>query len=147
MFRYVARWIRVGEWVLFALLAVYLAGCILPNAARKLNTDFPDYYLTAQLTREGNNISQAYEWVWLQRQKDHRNIDQRIVGLGTITPFSTLVVWPLTSMPPLTAKRFWLSLNLGFFLGIALLLRSLTRISWRQIALIIVLSEPLQKNL
>jgi hypothetical protein len=147
MLIYVAKWIRIGEWLLFALLAAYLAGHILPNAARKLNTDFPDYYLTAQLTREGNNISQAYEWVWLQRQKDHRNIDQRIVGLGAITPFSTLVIWPLTSTPPLTAKRFWLSLNLGFILGITLLLRSLTRISWRRIALIILLSEPLQKNL
>jgi hypothetical protein len=144
---YVARWIRLGEWVLFALLAVYLSGRILPNAWRKLNTDFPDYYLTAQLTREGNNISQAYEWVWLQRQKDHRNIDQRIVGLGVITPFSTLIIWPLTSMPPLTAKQFWLSLNLGFILGVMLLVRSLTRISWRRIALITFLSEPLQKNL
>jgi hypothetical protein len=144
---YAARWIRIGEWGLLALLAVYFGGRILPNAWRSLNTDFPDYYLTAQLTREGNNISQAYEWVWLQRQKDHRNIDQPIVGLGAITPFSTLVVWPLTSMPPLTAKRFWLSLNLGFVLGITLLLRSLTQISWRRIALITFLSEPLQKNL
>jgi hypothetical protein len=81
MLPFIARWIRIGDWVLFALLAVYLGGRILPDARRKLNTDFPDYYLTAQLTREGNNISQAYEWVWLQRQKDHRNIDQRIVGL------------------------------------------------------------------
>ncbi len=38
--------------MLLALLAAYLSARTLPRAWRTLNTDFPNYYLTAQLTRE-----------------------------------------------------------------------------------------------
>ena len=72
---------------MFALLSLYLVAHTLPRAWRSLNTDFPNYYLTARLTREGVDPARAYEWIWLQREKDHRNIDQRIVGLVPITPF------------------------------------------------------------
>jgi len=48
------RWIYTGEWVLFALLAAYMGMRTLPHAWRTLNTDFPNYYLTARLAHEGS---------------------------------------------------------------------------------------------
>ena len=61
----------------------------LPAGWKTLNTDFSNYYLTARLAREKTVTSRVYEWIWLQRQKDHRDIDQRIISFVPITPFST----------------------------------------------------------
>ena len=83
---------RVIAVTVLVLLGCYLFGHTLPRAWRSLNTDFPNYYLAARLTREGVDPSRAYEWIWLQREKDHRNIDQRVIGLVPITPFSTLAI-------------------------------------------------------
>src|SRR5260370_32361911 len=140
------RWLPIGEWVLFALLAAHIGVRSLPRAWQTLNPDFPNYYLTARLTREHYDTSRVYEWIWLQRQKDHRDIDQRIVGMVPITPFSTLVVWPLTSMSALAAKHCWLILNLGLLFATVSLLRSLTHLPWRRVALVAALSFPLHGN-
>ena len=140
------RWICIGEWVLFALLAAYLGGRTLPRAWHTLNTDFPNYYLTARLVHEHYDTSRIYEWIWLQRQKDHRDIDQRIVGMAPITPFSTLVVYPLTSISALAAKRCWIIFNLGLLFATVSFLHALTRLPWRRIALVAALSFPLHMN-
>jgi hypothetical protein len=140
------RWVRIGEWILFALLAAHIGVRTLPQAWQTLNTDFPNYYLTARLAREHYDTSRVYEWIWLQRQKDHRDIDQRIVGMVPITPFSTLVVYPLTSMSALAAKHCWLILNLGLLFATVSLLRALTQLPWRRIAFVAALSFPLRVN-
>src|SRR5258707_541489 len=103
-----AWWIAVAEWTLSASMLVYFGLYTLPAAWKTLNTDFSNYYLTARLAREKSNTSRIYEWIWLQRQKDHHDIEQRIISLVPITPVSTLAIWPLTAMLPLLAKRSWL---------------------------------------
>ncbi|MCU1250205.1 MAG: WD40-like beta Propeller containing protein [Edaphobacter sp.] len=139
-------WTMVVEWMLSTLMIAYFGGHTLPAAWKTLNTDFSNYYLTARLAREKNETARIYEWIWLQRQKDHRDIDQRIISLVPITPFSTLAVWPLASLPPLAAKHRWLMLNIGMVAAIAVLLRSLTGLPLRRIILVIALSVPLNKN-
>ena len=141
-----AGWIVIVEWILSALMGVYFGVHTLPAAWKTLNTDFPNYYLTARLAREKNDTSRIYEWKWLQRQKDHRDIDQRIISLVPITPFSTLAVWPLAALPPLAAKHRWLVLNMAMVLAIIVLLRSLTQLPLRRVVLVTALSIPLNKN-
>ncbi len=136
----------VAEWLLVAFMAAYFGGHTLRAAWGTLNTDFPNYYLTARLAREKRDTSRIYEWVWLQRQKDHRQIDQPLVALVAITPFSSLAVWPIASMPPLAAKHYWLILNLALVLATIALLRSLTQFPLRRIVLVVALSVPLNKN-
>lgn len=140
------RWLHIGEWILLALLVTQISVRTLPRAWNTLNTDFPNYYLTARLVREHYDTSRIYEWIWLQRQKDHRDIDQRIVGMVPITPFSTLAVYPLTNMPALMAKHYWLVFNVGLLFATLVLLRELTRLSWRRIGLVFALSLPLRVN-
>ena len=140
------RWLRVGEWLLFALLAVQFCVGTLPDAWKKLNTDFPNYYLTASLVHEGYDTSRVYEWTWIERQKQHRELDQRLVGMVPITGFSTLMVYPLTWLPALAAKHVWIVFNFGLLLATLSLLRALTQISWRRIALLAALSTPLRVN-
>jgi hypothetical protein len=140
------RWLRIGEWILLTLLTAQFCLSALPAAWRTLNTDFPNYYLTARLVREHYDSSRVYEWIWLQRQKDHRDIDQRIVGMVPITPFSTLAVYPLSSLTPLAAKHWWLIFNIGLLFAAISFLHDLTGLPWYRIALVAALSFPLRVN-
>jgi hypothetical protein len=142
-----AKWARAAEWLLFALLISYLGLHTLPASWKRLNTDFPNYYLTARIARERSNTSRIYEWIWLQRQKDHRGLDEPIVGLIPITPFSALAAWPMTTLPPLVAKHYWLIFNIALVAVIVVLLRSLTQLSLRRVLLVTAMSFPLNKNL
>jgi hypothetical protein len=129
------------------LLALYLGLHAMPQAWGTLNTDFPNYYTSARLAHEGYDTSRAYEWVWIQREKDHRAIDDRLIGLIPFTPFSTLVMWPITGLQPLAAKHCWLLLNLALLVPLVWMLRSMTGLSYQRIALVIAVSVPLQVNL
>ena len=137
---------RVSEGALLALLGLLLLGYTLPRAWKTLNTDFPNYYLAARLVREGVDPSRAYEWIWLQREKDHRNIDQPVVGLVPITPFSTLAMWPIAGLPPLAAKHAWLILNLALLFPIVWLMRDVTGLSLLQVGCLVGLCFPLHRN-
>jgi hypothetical protein len=140
------KWLRICEWALLALLLAQISLRTAPKAWHTLNTDFPNYYVTARLTRERYDLSRIYEWIWLQRQKDHRAIDQRIVEMVPITPFSTLAIYPLASVPALRAKHCWLIFNLSLLFATLWLLHTLTRLSWLHILLVAVLSFPLRVN-
>src|SRR5579863_5879510 len=94
-----------------------------PNAWSTLNTDFPNYYLTARLAHEHYDTARAYEWVWIQRQKDYTPNDNRHIGLIPITPFSTLIMWPISTLPTLAAKHVWLLVNLALLVPLCWLLR------------------------
>ena len=141
---------RVTDWIERAVLCLcilFLCMHTLPRAWHNLNTDFPNYYTSARLAHEGYDSSRMYEWTWLQREKDHRAIDIRVIGLLPITPFSTLAIWPLTGLAPLTAKHIWILLNLAFLVPIGWMLRSLTGLSYQRVALVLALSFPLHRNL
>jgi len=134
------------EWILLiALLALFAGRGLLP-AWRNLNTDFPNYYLVASLYRRGIPLERVYEWTWLQRQADHLGVPG-LVGFVPNPPTCALPVLPLTSLSPLTAKRVWLVLNLGF-LGLALWsLHGVTRLSWRRLLLLSLMCvAPLRAN-
>jgi hypothetical protein len=139
--------VLVSECLLLLIALVYFGSRTLPRSWQKLNTDFPNYYVTARLLHEGYDTNRIYEWIWIQRQKDHREIDQPIVGFVPHTPFSALVMRPLAKWPPLTAKHVWLGLNALFLLGTFLLLHSLTGLHWRRLALLILLCFPMHRNL
>jgi hypothetical protein len=141
---------RLKSWlerVALLIAVAYLGLHTLPRAWTKLNTDFPNYYLTARLAHEGYDASRVYEWVWLQREKDHRSLDIPAVSMVPITPFSTLVMWPLTALPALTAKHVWIIANLALLVPLCWFDHSLTGLSYRRIALVLAFSFPLQRNL
>ena len=142
--------LRTVSWIERTVLCLaVLVLCVhsLPRAWRTLNTDFPNYYMAARLVHEGYDTSRMYEWSWLEREKDHRLVDIRIIGLLPITPFSTLALWPLAELTPLTAKHVWILLNLAFLVPIGWMLRVMTGISSRRLSLVILLSFPLYRNL
>jgi len=141
------RIIRWAERALLLLLVLYLCIHTMSRAWNSLVTDFPNYYMAARLVHEGYDTSRMYEWEWLQREKDHRAVDIRVIGLIPITPFSTLAMWPISGFEPLTAKRTWTIFNLVLLIPIGWMLRSMTSLSYQRIALIFALSLPLHRNL
>ena len=136
---------RVGwrEWseraLLVVLILIFVVTGFIP-AWRHLNSDFPNYYLIARLYREGYPLERVYEWTWLQRQKDHKGIDQPLVSFIPSTLPSALVVLPLSSLTPLRAKRWWVVINLAFLVLIARLLRSITALSLSRTVLLMFLA-------
>jgi Glycosyltransferase family 87/WD40-like Beta Propeller Repeat len=137
----------VAEWTLLAILLTVFAGRGFLPAWRTLNTDFPNYYLAASLHRRGVPLDRAYEWIWFQRQKDYLGIPQALVGFVPNPPMCALPILPLSVLSPLAAKRVWLLLNLGFLVLAWELLRRVTKLPWRRVALISFLCVvPLRAN-
>jgi hypothetical protein len=135
------------ERVVLFFAVLFLGVHTMPRAWRTLNTDFPNYYIAAQLVHEGYDTSRMYEWPWIERQKDHRAIDIQVIGLLPITPFSTLFALPLTAFTPLAAKHVWILFNLACLIPMFWFVRSMTGLSYQRIALAIFLSFPLHRNL
>jgi Glycosyltransferase family 87/WD40-like Beta Propeller Repeat len=137
-------------WAERSLLATLVLAFILTGlipAWTHLGPDFSNYYLVAQLYREGYPVERAYEWSWLQRQKDHAAIDRALVSFIPSTLVSAMAVMPLSSAPPLQASRYWLMLNLAFLSFTAALLKLMTQLSLRRVGVLIFLAiAPLRSN-
>jgi hypothetical protein len=142
-----AHWVYWAERAALIGLGLFLFVHTMPRAWKGLVTDFPNYYLAAQLAHEGVDASRMYEWNWLEREKDHQEIPIRVIGLVPITPFSTLFVWPLTALKPLAAKRVWIILSLALLVPIGWMLRAMTGLGYQRIALLFALNFPLYRNL
>jgi hypothetical protein len=146
----VGRVVVMLEWLVLLAAIGYFGVRTLPRAWGRLNTDFPNYYITARLVREGYNTNRLYEWIWFQRQKDRFGItrsDQPVVGFVPDTPFSGLVVLPFTYWTPLSAKHAWIVTNLLLLGWVAVILQSLTGLGWRRVGLLTVLNYPAHRNL
>ena len=120
-----AKLLITAEWLALLAGISYLCVRTLPRAWQKLDTDFPNYYLTARLLHGRYDTDRIYEWIWMQRQKDHikmEKADQAVVAFVSLTSFSALLAWPLTAWAPLPAKHIWIAFNLallvpvGFFI-------------------------------
>jgi glycosyl transferase family 87/WD40 repeat protein len=140
-------WIKWSERVSLAALVLLFVGAGLVPAWKHLNTDFPNSYLVARLYREGYRLERAYDWTWFQRQKDHRGIEQGLVGFIPQTLPSAMTVLPWSSLPPLRAKHRWLLVNLAFLSLIGTLLGVSTQLKMRRVALLMFLAViPLRNN-
>jgi len=144
-----ARRVTVGraEWLVVAsLVALFVLRALVP-AWERVSSDFPNYYLAARLLREGYPLDRIYEWVWFQRQKDHAGIGWGTVSYGPITPFSLLVMTPFAGLPALAAKRCWLFVDLVLLGATVALLRRMSSLPLRRVALVVFLTVvPLRTN-
>jgi hypothetical protein len=133
-------------FVLILLAALFLFKALVP-AWETLRSDFPNYYLIARMLREHYSMDGIYDWIWLQRIKDHWSIPVSLVGFPGATPFSALPVLPLTSMDALNAKRVWLFVNLVIIIVSLYGMQRITGINIRRVALISFLAIiPLCNN-
>jgi hypothetical protein len=140
-------WLPRIEWCLLAFLAVvFIAHSFVP-AWRSLLSEFPDYYLAAELYHQRIPLDRVYEWTWFQRQNDHWGVREGLVSFAPNPPTSLFPLLPLTGLRPLVAKRIWLVLSLVFLSLSLWLLRPVTSLSWRRLILIsLVCVRPLSED-
>ncbi len=137
---------RAEYFLLLSLLAIFIWKGLVPGW-RSLNSDFPNYYLVAQLYRKGYPLSRVYDYLWLQRQKDHASLETPLVAYAPQTVFSSLPLAPFSSQPPLEAKRAWLFINLVLLGLTGYLLNSMTKLGVRRVAVLTFLCmDPLRMN-
>ena len=118
------RWLPAVESCLLVLLAFLLLWKGILPGWRTLNTDFPNYYVTARLMHEHYCLDRIYDWIWFQRMADHIGISHQVVGFLGLTPFSALPLLPVSWLPALEAKRIWMVGNIG------LLAAAVSLLSW-----------------
>lgn len=128
------------------LLGLFLIRGFVP-AWRNLNTDFRNYYIAARVYSESSSVSRVYDFEWFQRQKDHLSIEPCLVTYTPLTLLSAMPILPLASLPPLTAKRCWLVINVGLIALSTVVLMQITQLGWRRILILILLAiDPLAKS-
>ncbi len=138
------------RWAENLLVLVLVAGFVwrafLP-AWKTPHTDFLGYYLGARLFHEGYPLDRLYEISWLQRQKDHAGIGKGLVGFVPLTPFSVFPMLALSNLPALLAMRCWLAVNIVLLCVSGFLLRQITSLGARRVAIVALLAfSPLQAN-
>jgi hypothetical protein len=127
------------EWIaVAALLFAFIVRNFVP-AWQTLQSEFPNYYLAAQLYRHNIPLDRIYEWTWFQRQNDHWGVRDGIVSFAPNPPSLILVSVPVTALPPLAAKRVWLIVSLVFFALSLAILRQVTALRWRRLLLVSLL--------
>ena len=120
----------------FAAIIFFLATAF-RSGWRRAETDFPNYYTAAVLMRKGLPVREYYDWTWFQRQMNYAGIERQLGGYQPQTPLTALPLVGLASFAPQTAKRIWLTFNLGF-LGVTVWL--LARVTGFRVEQMVVLA-------
>lgn len=104
----------------------------------KANTDFPNYYVSAQLLLHGQ-LNEAYDVQIFNKHIQKYNVDAQ--GLFVMYPPTTsLMMLYLTPFDLLTAKRIWLLISLVAVYGLVFLITKLINTSLLDAANITLLS-------
>src|ERR1700678_3281401 len=91
-------WLPAIEWCVVAALAIIFARFTLVPAWRSLTSEFPNYYLAAELYHRNIPLDRAYEWTWFQRQNDHLGVRNGLVSFAPNPPTLVLSLLPLTRL-------------------------------------------------
>jgi hypothetical protein len=103
-------WQRVFMVATFILLLIYFIKAGVINGW-KIQSDFPNYYVSARALLEGKDITKIYDNTWFQQQINEYGIHQT----GKFLPFpppTAFIMLPMAPFDPLTAKRIWVVINL-----------------------------------
>ncbi len=94
------------------LLQIVIQGIV--PAWQHAGGDFANYYTGARLVAQGADLSSAYrDFTWFQQQIDGAGIERQLGGFIPHPPPTALVMMPLSTLNPLSAKRVWTLTNLG----------------------------------
>lgn len=107
-------------WLLVAIGFIFIKG-ILPGW-QEVRSDFSNYYASAKLIAEGENISDFYDNVWFSESAIVIG-EKQGAKFAPFPPATAFLYLPLTAFSPLKAKQAWLVINL--FLIFVIVLKSI----------------------
>jgi hypothetical protein len=108
----------------------------------RLSTDFPNYYTAAMATRHREPLRSFYDWTWFARQMNYAGIENQLGAYTPQTPLTMLPMMALTSVPPQTAKRVWLTIDLVMLAATIAILARTTAIRWEYLAVLLLCGYP-----
>ena len=101
--------------VFIILIVLFFIFAFFPSV-KKINTDFPNYYVSANMFLDGKDLKQAYDNVDFNKQVLLYGIENQFVSFIPYPPVNSMLMIPFARLEPLTAKLFWNILNFIFFL-------------------------------
>jgi hypothetical protein len=97
---------------------------------KKITSDFPNYYVSAQLVREHKDLNLLYDNIAFDKKIKENGIN----ASGQFIPYpptDALLFLPFTIFKPLIAKRIWILLNIGFIFLCGFLIQKIS--NWNYI--------------
>ncbi len=94
---------------------IFFIFVFLPSV-KKVNTDFPNYYVSSNMFLDGKDLKQAYDNVEFNKQVLLYGIENQFVSFIPYPPVNALLMIPFARIEPLTAKFCWNILNYAFFM-------------------------------
>ncbi len=126
--------------IAFCLLAVLFAVFVFLPSVKKVNTDFPNYYVSSNMLLDGKDLKDVYDNVEFNRQLLLYGIEGQIVSFVPYPPVNALLMLPIAKLSPLEAKLVWNFLNALLLIACIYLLTKLVRLSFYTIGIIFFLS-------
>jgi hypothetical protein len=103
-----------------------------------LGTDFPNYYTAAVAARHHEPLPDYYDWTWFARRMNRAGIENQLGGYVPQSPATMLPMIPIAGVPPLTAKRIWLVLDLVLLPAVIGMLARMTGVRWELLAILVL---------
>ncbi|HRE12544.1 MAG TPA: glycosyltransferase family 87 protein [Ignavibacteria bacterium] len=125
---------------LFILLTgIFIYSVFIPST-QKINTDFPNYYVSSNMYLDGKDMRAAYDNVEFNRQLLLYGIDNQIVSYTPYPPLTALIMLPVAKLTPLEAKLWWNIFNLLLLVCCIFILSKITQLDYFKCGLIFFLS-------
>ena len=105
--------IRLCKGMLLLVLAAYVLLRGVMPAFTAITDDFPEYFTSATIVRNGEDAAKLYDGAWF-REQTHRYKVGSQQNPGEFKPYppaTALLLTPLTGFQPLTALRIVTVLN------------------------------------
>lgn len=132
---------KPGKWIFPAIIVLCLFPLllgILPGW-KKMQSDFPNYFVAASIVVEGQNADSLYHSDWFQNQLYSHGFSEQ----GKFSPFpppTAFILLPFVGFDALTAKRIWLIFNILLIIPIVLLMSRITGLPGPMSLLIFLMS-------
>ncbi len=124
----------------FIILSALFAYFVFIPSLKKVNTDFPNYYVSSNMYLDGRDMKTAYDNVEFTRQLIIYGINDQLVSYTPYPPLTALLMTPIAKLPQLDAKFAWNIFNLILLLGCILILSKISNINFFVVGIIFFLS-------
>ncbi len=131
---------KILSFSLFIILTgVFIYSVFIPSV-QKVNTDFPNYYVSSNMYSDSKDMKTAYDNVEFNRQLLMYGINDQIVSYTPYPPLTALVMLPVAKLAPLDAKLWWNIFNLLILLACIIMLAKIIQLDFFKCGLIFFLS-------
>ena len=137
----VQLFLKPGKWIFPVIIVLCLFPLLLGVLPgwKKMQSDFPNYFVASSIVIEGQNADSLYHSEWFQNQLYSHGFSEQ----GKFSPFpppTAFILLPFVGFDALTAKRIWLIFNLLLIIPIVLLMSRIIGLSGPMSLLIFLLS-------